>query len=84
MIFFAIHFLIGFIVFFFQYKKNWKKLASYNKEKRWSERTSHLEHAEGWRIYIYPLFWEITIPLSILWKLLEIIYNKTNKNNQTK
>ncbi len=72
-----LYLIMAFIVFFFFYKHNEEKLKK------------ELEYADGiFDIFfdsklfakgcIYSLLWVISLPATLLWKLLELIYNKFN------
>jgi len=65
-----IYFLIGFIVFFFMYKKHSYALS---KSVLW------VECIEGWLVVLTALFWPVAIPMILMWRFLEWIYKKVNK-----
>lgn len=73
-----IYLLIAFIIFFFQYKKHWKKLREINP----GGELPALCYKEGWAVYIVPISWPISIPMYIIWQTLEFIYKKLNKNKE--
>jgi hypothetical protein len=72
---FIIYVFIAFIVFFFTYKKYIEDLRD-----SMSPYSILLEHKEFWIIVLVPLFWVLSLPMIIMWKILEKIYNKLNKN----
>jgi hypothetical protein len=72
---FIIYIFIAFIVFFFTYKKYIEALRG-----KISVYEPCFEHKEFWIISLVPLFWVLSLPMIIMWKILDEIYNKLNKN----
>ncbi len=70
MIGFLIYMTIAFVVFFFCWKK-----YSYS----FLDTSSWVEYTDFWRCVFAPLFWPISIPVIVLWKILNKIYKKFNK-----
>lgn len=70
---FILYSLVAFIVFFFTYK------TYYPKAEKWAEESRYRDISESkyfWMAILIPPFWIITIPMLVLWKILETIYNK--------
>ena len=72
---FIIYIFIAFIVFFFTYKKYIEDLRD-----SMCPYSILFEHKEFWIIALVPLFWVLSLPMIIMWKILDKIYNKLNKN----
>jgi hypothetical protein len=72
----GLYLFIAFFVFFFTYKlkeKSFKKEG--NTESKWT--TVHwVERPSFWFILLVPLLWFITIPMLVMWRVLEIITAK--------
>lgn len=77
MIYFILYLFIVFIVFFFMFKKHYQNLT----DRLDSYDDVWLKYKEGWMITFVPIFWILSIPLIILWNILEIIYEKLTNNN---
>tara|TARA_R110002096_G_scaffold83679_1_gene193845 strand:- start:121 stop:417 length:297 start_codon:yes stop_codon:yes gene_type:complete len=78
-----IYLLIGFVIFFF----TWKKLKDEFqlklqdrpcpvKEYRTISALPWVETKEFWILLLLPTLWPIVIPILIMWRLLDLIYNK--------
>lgn len=73
----VLYIFISFIVFFFTFKY-------YNPilQKRKTKWDDVEDFKEFWAMVFIPIFWCLSIPAIILWKILDYIYNKfINKNN---
>ena len=79
-----LHLFIGFIVFFFMWKKHEKEFkrkttpkAGYSyADKAW------METKEFWLMLLVPLFWPLSLPGLLIWRILEIIYTNLNKKEK--
>ena len=70
---FWIYLLIGFVIFFFMYKKYWHVMLERKKTyDAWPE------YKEFWIVALTSVFWPLTLPGYIIWQLLEKLYNKFN------
>lgn len=80
---FLIWLFVAFCLFFLTFKSNWSKLQEKMKQPiKHSTDNVYLQFKEGWLIFMLPLFWPIGLPGYLMWQLLELIYNKFNKNKQ--
>lgn len=69
-----LYLLVAFFVFFFMYKTHWENLQEKSRHDVW------LAYKEGWLICMVPLTWIVSLPFILLWKILDAIYNKFQKN----
>lgn len=69
-----LYLFIAFIIFFFTYKR---KIEDFENEDigRYST-TLWIERKSFWIIFLVPTFWIVSIPIVIMWVILEKIYNK--------
>ncbi len=78
----GLYLLIAFFVFFFTYKLKVKSFKKEGETKSYSTIT-WVERPSFWFILLVPLLWFITIPMLVMWRVLEIItikyFNKLNK-----
>lgn len=74
--------IIGFIFSFFTYKKFETSILEKRNPNRYNNKSIYLEIMEVWYCIAVFLFWWVIIPAYILWQLLDLIYNKFNKQKQ--
>lgn len=67
------YFIIAFIVFFIVYKL---KIGEFKAENEGRYPNLWVERSSFWVMVIVPLFWIVSIPLIVSWKVLDRIYNK--------
>lgn len=71
-----LYIIIGFIFLFILYKKYNLQL-----QERKKSFDTPIEYKEFWIIYILPVFWIVSMPLMLLWIIMDKIYQLINKNN---
>lgn len=72
----VLYLLIAFFVFFFTYKLKVKSFKNEgDTESKWT--TVHwVDRPSFWYIVLVPLLWFITIPILVMWKILERVTRK--------
>lgn len=73
------YFIIGFIIFFFMYKKYYPTLKKRSK----STYDPWVEFKEFWIMLLVPIFWIFAIPLYFFWLFLDYIYERYINKNKT-
>ena len=78
----VLYLLIAFFVFFFTYKLKVKSFKKEGESKSYYSSNIWLERPSFWFILLVPLLWFITIPMLVMWKILERVtvkyFNKFN------
>ena len=82
--FLLLYLFIGFIVFFFMWKKYEEKFKVKIAPRPGSSYpdNSWMETQEFWIMLLVPLFWPLSLPGLFIWRILEIIYTNQNKNKK--